>query len=109
VSGASLKDDIPEGHQKAEVLRAKQDMMNRIIQMEEKVRSRYAYVFIITVRFPLYAFPIFLIVNKEGEGEIRDPRENQVASLKSSPQEQQALFARESTDSLTENVDEDTR
>jgi len=34
---ASFKDDISDGHQKAEVVRAKQDMLNRIIQMEEKV------------------------------------------------------------------------
>ncbi|XP_012214535.1 thyroid receptor-interacting protein 11 [Linepithema humile] len=33
------KDDITDGHQKAEVVRAKQDMMNRIIQMEEKTRE----------------------------------------------------------------------
>lgn len=38
-NNASFKDDISDGHQKAEVVRAKQDMLNRIIQMEEKVRS----------------------------------------------------------------------
>ncbi|KAG5336253.1 TRIPB protein, partial [Acromyrmex heyeri] len=36
---ASFKDDISDGHQKAEVVRAKQDMLNRIIQMEEKTRE----------------------------------------------------------------------
>jgi len=37
MNNASFKDDISDGHQKAEVVRAKQDMLNRIIQMEEKV------------------------------------------------------------------------
>lgn len=32
-----MKDELTDGHQKAEFLRAKQDMVNRIIQMEEKV------------------------------------------------------------------------
>ncbi|XP_018307548.1 thyroid receptor-interacting protein 11 isoform X2 [Mycetomoellerius zeteki] len=35
----SFKDDISDGHQKAEVVRAKQDILNRIIQMEEKTRE----------------------------------------------------------------------
>ncbi|XP_071553727.1 uncharacterized protein [Temnothorax nylanderi] len=39
VNNASFKDDISDGHQKAEVVRAKQDMLNRIIQMEEKTRE----------------------------------------------------------------------
>ncbi|XP_072752797.1 uncharacterized protein [Anoplolepis gracilipes] len=39
VTNTSLKDDISDGHQKAEVVRARQDMMNRIIQMEEKTRE----------------------------------------------------------------------
>ncbi|KAL0127445.1 hypothetical protein PUN28_005620 [Cardiocondyla obscurior] len=39
VNSASFKDDISDGHQKAEVVRAKQDMLNRIIQMEEKTRE----------------------------------------------------------------------
>ncbi|XP_024947809.1 thyroid receptor-interacting protein 11 isoform X2 [Cephus cinctus] len=34
-----LKDEITDGHQKAELLRAKQDMVNRIIQMGEKSRE----------------------------------------------------------------------
>lgn len=38
VANTSLRDDLSDGHQKAEVVRAKQDMMNRIIQMEEKVQ-----------------------------------------------------------------------
>ena len=38
-SNTSLRDDISDGHQKAEVVRARQDMMNRIIQMEEKTRE----------------------------------------------------------------------
>ncbi|KAL6436248.1 hypothetical protein ACFW04_004666 [Cataglyphis niger] len=39
VANTSLRDDFSDGHQKAEVVRAKQDMMNRIIQMEEKTRE----------------------------------------------------------------------
>lgn len=39
VTNTSLRDDISDGHQKAEVVRARQDMMNRIIQMEEKTRE----------------------------------------------------------------------
>ncbi|XP_020300558.1 thyroid receptor-interacting protein 11-like isoform X2 [Pseudomyrmex gracilis] len=39
VNNTTMKDDIPDGHQKAEIVRAKQDMMNRIIQMEEKTRE----------------------------------------------------------------------
>ncbi|XP_032668053.1 thyroid receptor-interacting protein 11-like isoform X2 [Odontomachus brunneus] len=39
VNCTSLKDDIPDGHRRAEVLRAKQDMLNRIIQIEEKTRE----------------------------------------------------------------------
>ncbi|XP_011158549.2 thyroid receptor-interacting protein 11 isoform X2 [Solenopsis invicta] len=39
VNNTSFKDDISDGHQKAEVVRAKQDMLNRIIQMEEKTRE----------------------------------------------------------------------
>lgn len=39
VNNTTMKDDIPDGHQKAEIVRAKQDMMNRIIQMEEKVNK----------------------------------------------------------------------
>ncbi|KAL6266878.1 hypothetical protein P5V15_003706 [Pogonomyrmex californicus] len=35
-NATTFKDDISDGHQKAEVVRAKQDMLNRIIQMEEK-------------------------------------------------------------------------
>lgn len=38
VANTSLRDDLSDGHQKAEVVRARQDMMNRIIQMEEKVQ-----------------------------------------------------------------------
>ncbi|XP_076675456.1 uncharacterized protein LOC143372793 isoform X2 [Andrena cerasifolii] len=33
------KDELTDGHQKAEFLRAKQDMVNRIIQMEDKSRE----------------------------------------------------------------------
>lgn len=39
VNNSSLKDELTDGHQKAEFLRAKQDMVNRIIQMEEKSRE----------------------------------------------------------------------
>ncbi|XP_029054382.2 thyroid receptor-interacting protein 11-like [Osmia bicornis bicornis] len=39
VSNPSLKEELADGHQKAEFLRAKQDMVNRIIQMEEKNRE----------------------------------------------------------------------
>lgn len=39
VNNSSLKDEFTDGHQKAEFLRAKQDMVNRIIQMEEKSRE----------------------------------------------------------------------
>ncbi|KZC10008.1 Thyroid receptor-interacting protein 11 [Dufourea novaeangliae] len=39
VNNAALKDELTDGHQKAEFLRAKQDMVNRIIQMEEKSRE----------------------------------------------------------------------
>ncbi|XP_029665298.1 thyroid receptor-interacting protein 11-like isoform X1 [Formica exsecta] len=39
VANTSLRDDLSDGHQKAEVVRARQDMMNRIIQMEEKTRE----------------------------------------------------------------------
>ncbi|XP_011876922.1 PREDICTED: thyroid receptor-interacting protein 11-like [Vollenhovia emeryi] len=39
MNSAAFKDDISDGHQKAEVVRAKQDMLNRIIQMEEKTRE----------------------------------------------------------------------
>ncbi|XP_051171433.1 thyroid receptor-interacting protein 11-like isoform X2 [Leptopilina boulardi] len=36
MNGTSIKEEIAEGHQKTELLRAKQDLMNRIIQMGEK-------------------------------------------------------------------------
>ena len=36
-NGTNMKEETAEGHQKTELLRAKQDMMNRIIQMGEKV------------------------------------------------------------------------
>ncbi|CAK9826433.1 Thyroid receptor-interacting protein 11 [Anthophora retusa] len=36
VSNASLKDELTDGHQTAELMSAKQNMVNRIIQMEEK-------------------------------------------------------------------------
>ncbi|XP_053975197.1 thyroid receptor-interacting protein 11-like isoform X2 [Hylaeus volcanicus] len=39
VNNSSLKEELADGHQKAEFLRAKQDMVNRIIQMEEKNRE----------------------------------------------------------------------
>ncbi|XP_014484270.1 PREDICTED: thyroid receptor-interacting protein 11-like isoform X2 [Dinoponera quadriceps] len=39
VNNTSMKDDLPDGHRRAEVLRAKQDMLNRIIQIEEKTRE----------------------------------------------------------------------
>ncbi|XP_011153440.1 thyroid receptor-interacting protein 11 isoform X2 [Harpegnathos saltator] len=39
VNSTSLKDDIPDGHRRVEVLRVKQDMLNRIIQIEEKTRE----------------------------------------------------------------------
>ncbi|XP_031836295.2 uncharacterized protein LOC116428606 isoform X1 [Nomia melanderi] len=39
VNNSSLKDELPDGHQTAEFVRAKQDMVNRIIQMEEKSRE----------------------------------------------------------------------
>lgn len=39
VNNSSLKEDLTDGHRKAEFLRAKQDMVNRIIQMEEKNRE----------------------------------------------------------------------
>ncbi|XP_017762227.1 PREDICTED: thyroid receptor-interacting protein 11-like isoform X1 [Eufriesea mexicana] len=39
VNNSSLKDELTEEHQKAEFIRAKQDMMNRIIRMEEKSRE----------------------------------------------------------------------
>ncbi|XP_076289352.1 uncharacterized protein LOC143213413 isoform X2 [Lasioglossum baleicum] len=39
VNNSSLKDDLSDGHQTGEFLRAKQDMVNRIIQMEEKSRE----------------------------------------------------------------------
>ncbi|XP_033213023.1 thyroid receptor-interacting protein 11-like isoform X2 [Belonocnema kinseyi] len=38
-NGTTIKEEIAEGHQKTELLRAKQDMMNRIIQMGEKSRE----------------------------------------------------------------------
>ncbi|OAD53804.1 Thyroid receptor-interacting protein 11 [Eufriesea mexicana] len=40
VNNSSLKDELTEEHQKAEFIRAKQDMMNRIIRMEEKVTQQ---------------------------------------------------------------------
>ncbi|CAK9818779.1 Thyroid receptor-interacting protein 11 [Anthophora plagiata] len=36
VSNASLKDELTDGHQTTELMRAKQNMVNRITQMEEK-------------------------------------------------------------------------
>lgn len=39
MNGTSIKEEIAEGHQKTELLRAKQDLMNRIIQMGEKVQK----------------------------------------------------------------------
>ncbi|XP_078041286.1 uncharacterized protein LOC144472233 isoform X2 [Augochlora pura] len=39
VTNSSLKDDLSDGYQTGEFLRAKQDMVNRIIQMEEKNRE----------------------------------------------------------------------
>ncbi|XP_026668003.1 thyroid receptor-interacting protein 11-like isoform X2 [Ceratina calcarata] len=39
INNFTLKDELTDGHQKAEFLRAKQDIMNRIIQMEEKNRE----------------------------------------------------------------------
>ncbi|KAG7206748.1 hypothetical protein KM043_000671 [Ampulex compressa] len=39
INTPSPKEESPDGHQKAEFLRAKQDMVNRIIQMEEKTRE----------------------------------------------------------------------
>ncbi|KAI4495969.1 hypothetical protein M0802_008184 [Mischocyttarus mexicanus] len=38
-NNASIMDEHPDGHQKAEYLRAKQDMVNRIVRMEEKNRE----------------------------------------------------------------------
>ncbi|XP_012269993.1 thyroid receptor-interacting protein 11 isoform X2 [Orussus abietinus] len=38
-NSTSLMDEIQEGHQKTELLRAKQDMMNHLIQMGEKNRE----------------------------------------------------------------------
>lgn len=39
MNGTNIKEEIAEGHQKTELLRAKQDLMNRIIQMGEKVQK----------------------------------------------------------------------
>ncbi|KAL2738879.1 thyroid receptor-interacting protein 11-like isoform X2 [Vespula squamosa] len=39
VNNGSIMDELPDGHQKAEYLRAKQDMVNRIVRMEEKNRE----------------------------------------------------------------------
>lgn len=42
-------DEIKEGHQKAELMRAKQDMVNRIIQIGEKVEIHYYVIVVITM------------------------------------------------------------
>lgn len=39
MNNGNIMDELPDGHQKAEFLRAKQDMVNRIVRMEEKNRE----------------------------------------------------------------------
>ncbi|KAK2587260.1 hypothetical protein KPH14_002996 [Odynerus spinipes] len=39
MNNGSIMDELPDGHQEAEFLRAKQDMVNRIVRMEEKNRE----------------------------------------------------------------------
>lgn len=40
------KEDVHDGHQRTELLRAKQDMINRIIQMGEKVFFTFFFSFL---------------------------------------------------------------
>lgn len=39
MNNGSIMEELPDGHQKAEFLRAKQDVVNRIVRMEEKNRE----------------------------------------------------------------------